>query len=306
MGRGSVPACVAAPADVAPGHAGSKAAPRMREEDEMSVRTIVLAIVLVAVAVVYAVPAEANSNHFLTAQQLFGETPGAYQYVLMGTMWYTTLVAVTHPWVFWLAYNDVDYLDADGEFWTAKAAYWATVAQWGWGVAVVEQYWSLTGFNDLLYEGVAPYYYYMYGKWMFAAYVALAYAFSDIQQLEDEMSYGVGVGASYNAELGENVTLTPGVTVQYYDSGQTGWQESLAIMAGAKLKWDVSAEGAVGAYVHLITETEDIADDTWWDAGVKGSYKFSDSITGFASVSTTQGAEDYDSTRFLLGVNVSF
>jgi hypothetical protein len=241
-----------------------------------------------------------------SAQLLFAETPGAYQYVLLSAMWYSTLMMHSNPYVLWLAYNNFDHLGTSGEYWTAKAAYTRLVAAWGFGLVLLEQYWNADDFGSVLHEGVAPYLYYTYGNFILAGYLALAYNFSDEPQVSDEVSYAVGGGVSYKWQVGEKWTITPGVNIQYYDSGQDGWEKSLSILTGAKIRFKITEDWTLGAHVDLVTETESIQDDAWWDAGLKISHRFTDNARGFASVGTTEGADNFDATTVRVGLSLNF
>jgi len=252
------------------------------------------------------------------AMEWFGQTPVAYQYKAANSLRYAVTGKGLYPWGFGLSYDNFDSAGQDGKAWTAVVGYRSqrnafeeALDNLAWGIKVIEEYWDSDDFDSVLYEGVAPYVSYKYEDWTFGGYVLAGYTFSDEPQVGEEFFYGIGVAGAYRLQIADAWRLVPRLGVQYYDSGQNGWEESLSITADIGVKFDVSEKVTLGAFVDYTVETADMVDDSWYGFGLKISGQLSDNIRGYAGVKTTRGFDgpgnaDFDDITVRAGLHLQF
>ena len=286
----------------------------------MNARSVLWIAVFAAVLVVLTGPAGAFVPQVslnlqiaeVNAEEVFGQTPMAFQYRVADSLRYGVTSTGRLPWTFVLRYDDFSIGDEDGDAWTAVVGYRQSYDDFIWGIKMVEEYWDPFGFDNVLYEGVAPYFSYRKDALTVGGYVVGAYAFSDEPAIQEEFSYGIGGAGAYKLVVNNKLTVIPRLGFQYYDSGQEGWEESFSITADVGLKFDLSEKWTLGATFDYTMETaDDVMDANWYGLGLKISTTFNEKVGGFAGIKTTQGfdtpgGEELDDTTLTFGVRLQF
>lgn len=294
----------------------------------METRGLVSTAVLVAVLVLCATPSlafvpqaqvQADYDWQYTARQWFAETPVAYQYKVAGAMRYASTGFGTYPWGVKMAYDTFESDDQKGRNLTGILGYHAprdpleeAIDDLAWGIVSIEEWWCCGDYDWVLYEGVAPYISYRYQDLTVGGYVLAGYTFSDEPEISEELFYGVGAAAAYRWKLADDWSITPRLSAQYYDSGQSSWEESLSFTASAGVKFDVTDRVSLGASFDYTKETaDDVLDDDWYGFGVKVSGQLSDYIKASAGAKITQGFDgpggaNFDNTTLHAGLRLIF
>ncbi len=244
------------------------------------------------------------------AHDLFGCTPQAFPYTVNRAIrdYAAPRFDLQLPWTFKLAYNNDDYLGTDDPTWTGLLAYERPVNQWGWGVQAPEQYTDRSGYGSLWYEGVTGYAYYdldTYGR--VGGFGHINYAFSDVDGLDNELSYGAGLFASYRYNFSDAAWLTPTVSFTYYSPGQANWDNSTIFSVGTRLDYSASANLGLWAKLFYNADTSnDALDDSYLDWGIGLNWLATDRIEVGGGIGTTESFEDFDRMTIQIGVRMTY
>lgn len=239
------------------------------------------------------------------------ETPIAYQYsVLRKIREYVALRgAEGYPWQADVTYNNDRVGRKDKDTWVMTLAYERPVSDtWGWGIQSVEQYGDVYHDKALWYEGVTGYSYYDATPAIrVGGYVNLNYAWSDLRNVDNELSYGVGAFGSYKAQVSDKVIITPAVLYQYYNARQNRFDDSSVLSVGARADFGITDKlWANGELFYNAEGTNGSVDDSFLDWQVGLSYRVTAGWDLYAWYGTTESFESFDRKSFTVGVKATF
>jgi hypothetical protein len=211
-------------------------------------------------------------------------------------------------WEYCVAYENIDYLDISGHSWLLITGFERTFSPWGCGVLVPIQRWSLDDLDDFWQIGVSPYVFFTVKETgRIGLFVAADRSFSDIEELEDETSWGAGAFASASFPLGDRITLTPIGIYEYYWTGQEDFDNSNLFTLGPKVDFAVTDNFSIGVFGFYTIDTEnEETDDSYWEYGMTLTLFIKDTWGLTIGYQGVEGAEDLDYDRYFLGGHLNF
>jgi len=245
----------------------------------------------------------------LTAADLFGKTPEAFQYRVLRS--YRKLAALEVPEQrirFGAGYESFDFGALEGDAWTFDFGYERTLSPTGWGILVPSQLWDMSGLDDLLQIGIAPYAFtYVNETIRVGGFVELDMANSDVAGIGDDTSYGIGGSASALFKPAEIVTIAPVGLVEYYRTGQDGQDDSAIVQAGVQLGVAPGQRFEFGAYGYLTYDAQnDALDGTFWEYGASVTFTITKGWGVTAGYEGVSGADEFDTDRFFVDAQYDF
>jgi hypothetical protein len=245
----------------------------------------------------------------LSAADLFGKTPGAFQYRVLRSLRQLALLDAPEKRArFGVGYEDFDFGTLSGNAWTFDVGFERTQSPWGWGLLSPSQVWDIDGFDDLLQIGLAPYVFtYINETIRLSGFGEIDMTNSDIAGIGDETSYGLGGSASALFKAGGAVTIAPIGMVQYYATGQEGQDDSLALMLGANLDVVLGEQFDIDVYGFYTYENQnDDLDDSFFEYGASFTFTISEGWGVTVGYEATASADEYDAGRLYVNGQYDF
>lgn len=282
------------------------------------IRRMILLSVCVLVGVVVLLPGPAPATAVatttqtpptLTAADLFGKTPEAFQYrVLRSMRRIAVLGAPTQRVRFGIGYNDFEFGPYDGNAWTFDVAYEQTQSPWGWGLLSPTQLWDISGLNDLLQIGLAPYVFtYINETVRVSGFVEVDLTNSDITGIGDETSYAAGGSVSAVLTVADMVTITPVGIVEQYWAGQDGQDDSTILQVGSDVAIDLGEQFDITLYGFYTIDTQnDDLDDSFFEYGASLTFTIAEGWGLTVRYEGTTGAEEFDANRIFVDAQYDF
>lgn len=245
----------------------------------------------------------------LTPADLYGKTPAAFEYRVMRS--FRQMAALDAPGKrlrVGIGYNDFDFATISGNAWTLDVAFERTQSPWGWGLLTPSQLWDISGFDDLIQLGLAPYVFtYVNETIRLSGYAEIDTTNSDITGIGDDTAYAIGGSASAQFKAGDMVTIAPVGLVQYYATGQDGQDDSLALMLGADLDVVLGEQFAINVYGYYTYENEnDDLDDSFFEYGASFTFTLTEGWGVTVGYEATTSAVEYDANRFYVNGQYDF
>jgi hypothetical protein len=278
---------------------------------------IVLCLAIAALACTVLSPAPARGSAptlqaavpTLTAADLFGKTPEAFQYRVLRS--YRTLSTLEMPQQrvrFGAGFESFDFGGSEGDIWTFDAAYERTLSPTGWGVLVPSQLWDVEELNDLVQIGIAPHVFtYINETIRLGGFVDLDTTNSDIAGIGDDISYGIGGSASALFKPSDIITIAPVALVEYYWTGQDAQDDSAIVQAGVQFALRPGEHFGFDLYGYFTYDSENNdLDDSFWEFGASLTFTISEGwglTVGYEAVSA---AEELETDRFYVNAQYDF
>ncbi|MBN1917658.1 MAG: hypothetical protein JW889_07100 [Verrucomicrobia bacterium] len=245
----------------------------------------------------------------LTAADLFGGTPEAFQYRVLRS--YRKVAALEIPQQrirFGVGYEDLSFGAFDGNAWTFDLGYERTMSPWGWGVLVPSQLWDLSGLEDLLQLGFAPYAFtYVNETIRVGGFVEIDFTNSDIAGIGDDTSYGLGGSASALFKPADIVTIAPVGLVEYYRTGQDSQEDSAIVQAGVQVAVTPGEHFDFDLYGYFTYDAQnDDLDGTFWEFGASLTFTITEGWGVTVGYEAVTGADEFDADRFFVDAQYDF
>jgi hypothetical protein len=245
----------------------------------------------------------------LTAADLYGKTPEAFQYrVLRSMRRIAVLDAPMQRARFGIGYNDFEFGTYDGEAWTFDVAYERTQSPWGWGLLSPSQLWDISGLDDLLQIGLAPYVFtYVSDTVRVSGFVEVDLTNSDIAGIGDETSYAVGGTVSATLTVSEMLTIAPVGIFEQYWAGQDGQDDSTIFQVGSDVAIDLGEQFDIAIYGYYTFDSQnDDIDDSFFEYGASLTFMIAESWGVTVGYEGTSGAEEFEADRVYVDAQYDF
>jgi len=280
----------------------------MIHKTALGLAAAVLALAMLTPALA-ALPTLQQTVPTVTAADLFGKTPEAFQYrVLRSYRKLSVLEMPTQRIRFGAGYENFDFGVLDGDAWTFDAGYERTLSPTGWGLLVPAQIWDISGLDNLLQLGLAPYAFtYVNETIRVGGFVELDFTNSDIASIGDDTSYGIGGSASALFKPSEIVTIAPVGLVEYYWTGQPGQDNSAILQAGVQVGVAPGEHFDFDLYGYFTYDAQnDDLDGTFWEYGASVTFTITEGWGVTVGYEAVSGADEFDVDRFTIDAQYDF